>query len=212
MTNRSVMKKKETSHRESKREREILEAARVLFSKKGYSDTTLQEIAERVGITKGTIYLYFQNKEDLIASVIEEEVQKLLDDLTKIKNADMPVDRMLTEMILKILERLGRKREIYRLLNPDVVRMTPSLRKVFKKRLRPFFERGIEVIQETLDEGIEEKVFKPMDSFKVANILQAMVIGLLRSWALGARVKEEDRELLKNLILTGIMKAHGGSR
>jgi len=206
------MKKKETSHRESKREREILEAARVLFSKKGYSDTTLQEIAERVGITKGTIYLYFQNKEDLIASVIEEEVQKLLDDLTKIKNADMPVDRMLTEMILKILERLGRKREIYRLLNPDVVRMTPSLRKVFKKRLRPFFERGIEVIQETLDEGIEEKVFKPMDSFKVANILQAMVIGLLRSWALGARVKEEDRELLKNLILTGIMKAHGGSR
>lgn len=197
--------------RDRKREEEILKASRILFSKKGYSETTLQAIAEKVGITKGTIYLYFKNKEDLLASVIEGEIRAVIDDITMLKKIDLPVEERLTRMILKSLDRLSSQKELYRLLDPDVIRMSPSLRAVFRKRLRPCFQKGIAVITETIEDGVKTGVFKSMDPFKTAIILQAMVIGLLKSWALGTKAAPEDRELLKNLILTGILKKSGGS-
>lgn len=61
--------------RKEARPREILEAALQLFLARGYSATRLEDVAALAGITKGTLYLYFENKGQLFLSVIERNTQ-----------------------------------------------------------------------------------------------------------------------------------------
>src|SRR5580693_10458797 len=58
--------------RKAERPQEILDAAFAEFSRNGYATTTLERIAERAGVTKGTIYVYFENKEQLFISMVQE--------------------------------------------------------------------------------------------------------------------------------------------
>ena len=56
--------------RPEERPRQILGAALDVFAEKGFARATMDEIAEAAGITKGTIYLYFKSKKDLLLEVI----------------------------------------------------------------------------------------------------------------------------------------------
>ena len=63
-----------------RKEREllILQAAEEVMIEKGYHETSMEEIAARVGIAKGTVYLHFPSKEDLVVAIFERDMQKFL--------------------------------------------------------------------------------------------------------------------------------------
>lgn len=65
--------------RKEDRPREILEAALKLFLARGYSATRLEDVAALAGVTKGTLYLYFENKGQLFLSVIERNTKCQVD-------------------------------------------------------------------------------------------------------------------------------------
>src|SRR5579885_3278268 len=65
--------------RKAERPQEILEAAFGEFSRNGYAMTTLEQIAERAGVTKGTIYVYFDNKEHLFVSMVRHLMKATFD-------------------------------------------------------------------------------------------------------------------------------------
>jgi TetR/AcrR family transcriptional regulator, fatty acid metabolism regulator protein len=60
------------------REALILKAAEDVLMEKGYHETSIDEIAARVGIAKGTVYLHFPSKEDLVIAIFEHDMQQLL--------------------------------------------------------------------------------------------------------------------------------------
>src|ERR1700694_4233456 len=61
------------------REALILQAAEEVLTEKGYYETSVDEIAARVGIAKGTVYLHFPRKEDLVIAILERNTQRLLE-------------------------------------------------------------------------------------------------------------------------------------
>ena len=61
--------------------REIMDAAARLFARKGFFNATLEEIAQEAEFSKGTIYLYFSNKEDLLYSIIEDKMGEYVQSL-----------------------------------------------------------------------------------------------------------------------------------
>lgn len=63
---------KKTRKESMKTRDRLLEAALDVFSEKSFSDVTLSEVAERVGLTKGALYWHFENKNDLFMKLIEE--------------------------------------------------------------------------------------------------------------------------------------------
>ena len=67
---------------------DIVQAAAEEFREHGYEGATVEAIAGRVGILKGSIYNYIQNKDDLLFAVIEEPAQRLLDELTVLTASD----------------------------------------------------------------------------------------------------------------------------
>lgn len=66
------------------REALILTTAEEVFLEKGYHDTSMDEIAARVGIAKGTIYLHFPGKEELVVAILERDMQSFLQEIDSI--------------------------------------------------------------------------------------------------------------------------------
>jgi len=63
----------------SDKRRRIIEAAIKVFAKKGFYNSKVSEIARAAHVADGTIYLYFQNKDDILISLFEEVMQNVLD-------------------------------------------------------------------------------------------------------------------------------------
>src|SRR5258707_5257617 len=66
------------SRRKQARPSEILDAALKVFAAKGYAAARMEDIAREAGVTKGTIYLYFENKEAVFKSLVREAVGNTL--------------------------------------------------------------------------------------------------------------------------------------
>ncbi|HRF98628.1 MAG TPA: helix-turn-helix domain-containing protein, partial [Aggregatilineales bacterium] len=60
------------------RQTQILEAARQIFAEKGLSDARMEDIASACGLSKGTVYLYYKNKDDLIEGLLQSLFSQLL--------------------------------------------------------------------------------------------------------------------------------------
>jgi len=63
--------------RSERTRRDLLDAAREVFSRRGFTEASMEEIAERAGVTRGPLYHYFDSKQDLFAAVYEEVEQAL---------------------------------------------------------------------------------------------------------------------------------------
>src|SRR5512134_2899298 len=87
---------------EAERREQILDAALRLWTKQGFDATTVEALAREAGIAKGTVYLYFRTKQELLAAAVER--WSLLPDLTSLAPSfgSLP----LTEAVPRLVEQL----------------------------------------------------------------------------------------------------------
>ncbi len=107
--NRSVPRGKTGSLKEMQRQERtglILQAAYDVLVEKGYYEASMDEIAARVGISKGTLYLHFKSKEDLIFLLIEQETDKFLALIDPIMTANSSVRSRLEQILLESYTRI----------------------------------------------------------------------------------------------------------
>jgi AcrR family transcriptional regulator len=76
-----MTEKFERRRRKAERPQEILKAALEVFSEKGFAATRLDDIAIRAGVTKGTIYVYFESKEELFVATVKEQSEPVFQHL-----------------------------------------------------------------------------------------------------------------------------------
>ena len=80
------------------RKNQIMEAARELFAEKGYYEVKMGEVADAVGVAKGTLYLYFKSKADLFVQVFTMVLDSVISDLREILNSGEDLSTTLTMM------------------------------------------------------------------------------------------------------------------
>ena len=83
---------------ESRRE-QILRTATTIFRQKTYHGTTLKDIADAVGMLKGSLYYYITSKGNLLADIILEAMKTLDDGLVRVENADLAPKERLREIV-----------------------------------------------------------------------------------------------------------------
>jgi AcrR family transcriptional regulator len=83
------------------RELEILEAAAEIFNQKGYHNTSIQDIADAVGMLKGSLYYYISSKEDLLRQIFEQVNHGALEVVRDVFESDAPADQRLHDLILQ---------------------------------------------------------------------------------------------------------------
>lgn len=143
--------------RKAERPQEILEAAFTEFSRNGYASTALDQIAERAGVTKGTIYVYFENKEHLFISMVREITKTTFDTVHgMLEGHQGPTADLLRAqfsfMYQHILED-DRRREVVRMLIADAPRFPELADRYHDEILCPCLEMLRAAIQRGMDSG-----------------------------------------------------------
>ncbi|HEU5199668.1 MAG TPA: TetR/AcrR family transcriptional regulator [Ktedonobacterales bacterium] len=121
---RSSLKEKQREEREKL----ILQTAEEVMAEKGYHDTSMDEIALRVGISKGTLYLHFASKEDLLLTLILRYAEEFLQEMGQVFALTLG-PRAKLEAILRTI--CGSSRRFQWLID---IRQNPEMQKIFRER------------------------------------------------------------------------------
>jgi len=134
-----------------------LEAAFAEFSRNGYATTTLEQIAERAGVTKGTIYVYFDNKEHLFISMVREAMNEKLEAVQSMfeTHAGSTADLLRAQFsfIYQHIVEDRRRREVVRMLIAEAARFPELADRYHHEILRPCLELLKQAIRRGVDRG-----------------------------------------------------------
>ncbi len=190
------------------RTREILAAARRVMGQRGLEALTMEEIATAAGVAKGTVYLYFRGKEDLIRALVSQVKENLLKDLQAIMARPLPPQEKLTQVITLLLKHLERERALFPAYVRDLVsrpRRAPSGR---TRQLWALEEEIMALVTRLFGEGIAAGQFMSANP----RLLTFLVRGLVR--AVGyyqlvegkAHAVQEALPVLLTLLSSGIAR------
>jgi AcrR family transcriptional regulator len=122
--------------RSAARRETILAAALDEFSVRGFEAARLDDVAKRAGVAKGTIYLYFRDKESLFQELVRTMLTPLVGTIEALGAAEVPIDVM-TERIVELFVR-----EVYETRRKDVIRLMIAEGRRFPK-LAEFYYREV---------------------------------------------------------------------
>lgn len=151
------------------REKFILQAAEDAFLEKGFHDTSMDEIAARVGIAKGTVYLHFACKEDLVIALFKRNMQQGMEHLDTVISSEVGAEAKLKAVIKYMYTGLYSKQA--QLLNS--IYSGTNLQKLFKEKGEPVHESWsifIQRISALLEEGKQQGEFDPSLSTPVMTL------------------------------------------
>ncbi|MEO6919986.1 MAG: TetR/AcrR family transcriptional regulator [Collimonas sp.] len=166
------------ARRKEARPQELLAAALDLFVERGFAATRLGDVAARAGVSKGTLYLYFENKEELFKAVVRENMLPVLDEAEDIidgysgSSADL-----FRELITGWWERIGATKlaGITKLMMAESGNF-PELTTFYREEISV---RGDAMIVRMLERGVERGEFRAIDVRQTANVVIAPVIMLM---------------------------------
>ncbi|MBC8263392.1 MAG: TetR/AcrR family transcriptional regulator [Anaerolineales bacterium] len=166
----------------ARRQQEILEAAKEVFFEKGIHQATVDDVAAQAEISKGTVYLYFQSKESILAHLLLEGLSILLPQL---ETAYAPQEPLSAEKHLRqLVEAYWQFAQTY----PDYFRLLLALdRGRFRERVPAEMyqqilaesTRGLELAAKAIQQGAEEGAFTADDSLLTAGVLWGALNGAL---------------------------------
>jgi len=186
----------------------ILAAAERAFNKHGYASTTVAEVAVEAGISKGSIYNYFQSKEDLFHQVFGHVVGSVEVDLGRIVAEPLSAGEKLSQALDYWYERLGRYLRIGRLVLESWATAARQDRQgELMAALTRVYDPARELLGSILAQGVESGEFRQDMSPSVgATLIMALLDGLqLESiLGIGTDVDEQFLAVLKKSILASL--------
>jgi len=132
---------------------EILKSAAAAFRRRGYHGASVDEIASALEMTKGNLYYYFENKEEILYACHDYSLEVLLALMAEVHDAPSPPDEKLRRLILAFVHTMLDELQ-GTALTLDLQALSPVLlKRIIAKRDR--FDRGLrEIIQQGIDQGL----------------------------------------------------------
>lgn len=195
------------------RRNEILQAAWEVFSSKDYGTATLDDIAEAAELSKGTIYLYFQNKADLFFSTLAMGVENLFSIAQEvILSHDDPVVG-LTETIRRMLEFSDDNVGFFRILSSERAHFEMQVEvegiAKFKERMTDIANKGVKTVTDYIQRGVDMGVFRQVNTEDAAFLLLEFIRGSFfrRIHSPSEFRISEKAESITSIFLDGVRKS-----
>ena len=183
------MKRHKTMKKKNKdKHQQIIDAATRIFARKGFFQARVSDIAREAGVADGTIYLYFDNKDDILISLFEEQMKAVLDDMIgKLAEETDPVEK-LRQFALAHLSLIEKNKNMAEIIQVEL-RQSSRFMKEYKNER---FAQYLDLIADIVEEGQQKGVFRPDI---IPGIAKRAFFGALdemsRFWVLSSR-KEYD--------------------
>jgi TetR/AcrR family fatty acid metabolism transcriptional regulator len=203
MTRNATAAPPETARATTKRER-ILRAAIDVFAKNGYFNAKVAEIAKAAGVADGTIYLYFDGKEDLLVTIFREHTRNYLQSLEReLAHIRRPEERIRTA-IRHHLEALGRDRNLAIVAQVELRHSLKFMSLLSQQEVADYLNMIRKIVEHGQAEGTFRRNLHPQLVAKsVFGILDEMVTSWILSEKESSPVDQADQ--IADLILTGLL-------
>ena len=181
----------------------ILRAAVEVFSERGYFGARMREVAERAGVADGTLYLYFEGKEDLLVSLLEEHAREFLKRARRDTAAFEDPREKLRAVIRRHLVSLENDRALAGVFQIELRHSRKFLRKIARGQVAAY----LHLLEEIIAQGVVRGCFRKDVSPEVAaRAVFGAVDELITAWVLTShpRPLAEQAEPLLRLLLEGL--------
>lgn len=160
---------KERREREKEaRKQQILAAARKLLFKKGLQSTSINQIARTAELGVGTIYFYYQSKEEIFYSLQEEGLDILFRQIEAIDRTPVPPDEKLRETGRAYLLFSSQQKDYFDIINYFLAAPSVILGDKLKQQIDHKGGRILKLLDGFIRSGISQGIFRPVDSKKYA--------------------------------------------
>ena len=204
------------AERKAQSRRRILDSARDVFFRDGFMAANLDEVAERAGVAKGTLYRYFESKADLYVAVLADNGNAFTDLMREcVSDGASPMEQ---------LERISdfyydywtRHPELFQIFwaidNQPVIGDLPD---TVVDEVSRLWEESLRVLEGVIVRAVEQGDFVECDTWEVAHILWTTATALIQSEATSARRSLRRAPLERvfkdaiHLIVKGLSKGNG---
>ena len=177
----------------------MIEVARQLFARVGFTNTTMNDIADASNKGRRTLYTYFRNKDEIFHAVIERELERLWHDLELIRRLPATPEEKILTLLLTHLDKMK-----------DLVLRNGSLRAEFFRDIwlvensrSTFDEKEIQQLQELLEEGKQSG----LSAYLLQNIVKGMEVPFISGAYRSKGTVEEIRSAVRHLLLFGLRQS-----
>lgn len=184
------------------KEQSILQAALEIFAAKGFERATMDEIAVRAGVAKGTLFYRYQSKEELFISLIRDAVDRFTENVSsQTKSLTDVVSRL--KKSIEIQTRLSYQHPKFAKLLLSEVWGKQERQRLFRESLN----RYLQFLRDMIDQGIEQGELRITDSA----LLATSIFGMTAAASLHLLVSEQELQVehtieeLQNYMLKGIL-------
>ena len=182
----------------------IIAAATRVFAKNGFYHSKISEIAKEAQVADGTIYIYFENKDDILICLFEEQMKAVLENMNhQLEGMDDPSEKLKT-FALTHLELIEHNKDMAEIIQVEL-RQSGKFMKEYKNE---GFLRYLDIIGNIITEGQQKGVFKAQ---VLPGVAKRAFFGALdevsRFWVLSSRREYDIRvvaEQISDCFLAGI--------
>ena len=188
--------------------REMLTAAIKLFSEKGYHSVSMQEIAMKSEFAIGTLYKFFQNKEDLYRSIIIEQADIFHEALTKaLEEEDGEIEKLRKYVQVKgtvFMDNVS----VVRLYFAETRGASFNIKAGLDKEIRENYERLLQELTLVFETGIQKKKFQKIaEPYQLAVSLDSLTNAFLHLWLESPKQHSypDDPDVILDILCKGLV-------
>jgi len=157
------------------RRTEIIDAARTIFARRGFTLATMDEIAKEAGIAKGTIYLYFRSKDEVYKALLEHDMRILQKStLERIEKA-VSLQEKIHAFLLARLENADEKREFFRIIDSERASLS-----ITRRQYRDFLREPAQRLTEAILAAQHKGEVRNVDAEKTAWLIVDVARGAIQ--------------------------------
>lgn len=141
------------SERWETRREQIFSVGAKLFAEKGYERTSLQEVADLLGVTKPALYYYYSSKEQLLFEIMSFVMERVLSDISEVAASALPPDEKLREYVRRYVGFFAAHPNEHTIMSTEVDSLGPELRGKVLDRQRLYLTQVRRIVSELLAPG-----------------------------------------------------------
>ncbi len=189
------------------RKNQILDAAMETFSKVGFHKARMSDIAKSSGLSKGSLYWYFENKNDLIVNLLSRVFEPELKDLSNLLTDPSPVgDRLLAyaersaDDMIKMLKWMP--------LVYDFIALA-FRQETIKVSIRNFYQQNMEILESLIQQGLDSGELEADNAKDAAIAIGSILEGTVVLWIYAPENIDIKKHIVSNMniLMNGLLSA-----
>ncbi len=165
-----------TTRAKDRKRQEIAHAAIRIFSEKGYHQVKIRDITASLGISTGTFYIYFEDKQALFVDVVDTVIRKILGDAAEAIRQEKDIIKRLLLRGKVFYDNYSKYNEILSQLRAEMVGEDTWPREKIKKAYHALTQPVIRDIQKGIESGIFRKIDPDLTAYALTGLIQIMCL------------------------------------